>query len=265
MKARQSVTLLPVAKIRPHPSNVRTDLGDVTELAASIREHGILQPLTVTEDYAGDFDGYLLLAGHRRFAAAQLAQLTTVPCVIRHDVEDEAEQLVLMLVENCQRQDLSTVERAEAYGSLRKRGLSLTDIARRTGTHASTVSYYLSLLDLDAESLEGIRRGAVRVGDARQAVVAVRQQQRVQRGTPQRGRPVVAEPHHFGRRHPLAEAAVALCSHSTRPKVGQLACGQCWERVIRNDVLGVDQPASQPASRLMTRPQSSEPSTAIAP
>jgi ParB family chromosome partitioning protein len=133
--SRQSVTHLPVDDLFAHPGNVRDDLGDLTDMASSIREHGILQPLTVTERPEG---GHLVLAGHRRLAAARLAGLSRVPVVIRHDVAELDEHLVLMLVENTQRRDLNPMERAEAYDALRNAGLTLSEVARRTGTTPTT-------------------------------------------------------------------------------------------------------------------------------
>src|SRR5689334_8869251 len=124
---RQTVTHLTVEQLAEHPGNIRDDLGDLEDMARSIREHGILQPLTVTE---GAGDKFLLLAGHRRLAAARLVGMKHVPVVIRHGVSEVSDQLVLMLVENCQRRDLNPIEKAEAFGALRNRGLSVTEIAR---------------------------------------------------------------------------------------------------------------------------------------
>lgn len=213
MKARQTVTVQPVSRLVANPANIRDDLGDLTEMASSIREHGVLQPLTATET-AGD--QLLLLAGHRRLAAAQLVGLTSVPVIIRHHIADEAEQTIVMLVENVQRRDLSPVEKAEAFASLRNRGLTLSDIARRTGVRQST------------------------------AIAAVREVRRARReaaGAPERGRPVVVEPYHFGLEHPLSPQVARICGHTTRPRVNQsLGCGQCWEAVIRADATGSPMP-----------------------
>lgn len=79
-KPRQTITHLPGEQLLANPANIRDDLGDLTDLAASIREHGILQPITVTEHR----DGFVLLAGHRRFAAGRMAGLSTFPAIIRH-------------------------------------------------------------------------------------------------------------------------------------------------------------------------------------
>lgn len=238
MRTRQSIRHIPVHRLVSHGSNVRDELGDVEELACSIAEHGVLQPLVVTE-HPTDYDRWLLLAGHRRAAAAARAGLTTVPCVIRHGLdEDPDEQLLVMLVENCQRRDLTPLDKAEAYGALRSRGLPVSEIARRVGLAVATIHYYLTLLDLDEESREQLRNGALTAGVARDAVRTTRREQRKKNGAARNGRPVQAEPPHLTRRHPLAKAVKQACTHTTRPLVGNTGCGQCWEATIRADERG---------------------------
>lgn len=235
MKTRQSVRVLFTAQIVPHRGNVREDLGDVSELAASITEHGILQPLVVTE--TEDPDQFLLLAGHRRLAAARKAGLQEVPVIIRRGIgNNDPEHLVVMLVENCQRRDLNPVEKAEAYSALRNRGLSVPEIARRTGVAAGTVYYYLNLLNLPADELEELRNGSrpiTRVlGEAR----AARQEERLKANGRAVGRPKGRKTTpYFSTKHPLAKSAASLCDHRGVPKVGGVACGACWERAIRDD------------------------------
>jgi ParB family chromosome partitioning protein len=217
-----------ISRIDPHPANIRGHLGDLTEITASIRVHGILQPVVVTEQ-AGR---YQLLAGHRRLAAARLARLEVVPAIIRAAPQgaQSARAIEVMLVENCQRSDLSTIEKAEAMGALRNHGLNAATISRRTGLAPSTVSYYLSLLDLDEETRARVAAGTVQV---RSAVKAVRSNRKANGG--RSGRPVQAEPAWLTSRHQLASAAAAMCSHTRRPQVGDVACGQCWEQAIRDD------------------------------
>lgn len=232
---RQTVAHLQVSTLKAHPGNVRDGLGDLSELAASIREHGILQPITVTE--SGDPEcPWLVLAGHRRLGAAQLVGLPAVPAVIRHDVTGTADQVVLMLVENCQRRDLGPVEKAEAYGFLRNQGLTQSEIARQVGVRPATVNYYLALLELDDASREQVRGGVIPSTHAVEAVRTARKEQRAQSEQPERGRPVFTDPAHLTRTHPLAEQVASLCDHTTRPRPHGLAgagCGQCWETVIR--------------------------------
>ena len=218
-----------VSRLVPHPGNVREDTGDIGELAASIQAHGILQPLVV-QVHPQRAGCYLILAGHRRLEAAKRARLEMVPVTVRK-LAQPVKAIEIMLVENCQRSDLSPVEKAEAMGRLRKHAYTATAIARATGLTVSTVSYYLSLLDLDEESRARIKDGSVAVGAA---IKAVRRARKVTRGGTT-GRPVQASAPWFTARHKLADAARSLCDHTTRPVVGNTACGQCWERVIRDD------------------------------
>ena len=141
-----------------------------------------------------------------------------------------------MLVENLQRADLNPMDKAEAMGALRKKGYTATRIAERVGLSMSTVSYYLSLLELDLKSQEAIRSGALSAADGVGAVRRVRKRDRAKAGQPARG--AVWEPDHFTSQHPLARKARAMCDareHSMRRRVGKLACGECWETVIRAD------------------------------
>lgn len=231
---RQTVTHLPIEALASHPSNIRDDLGDLTDLALSIREHGILQPVTVTVHPDGD---YLLIAGHRRVAAARSVDLRHIPAIIRHGVSDEATQLVLMLVENCQRRDLNAIEKAEAFGALRNRGLGQAEIARRTGVSPATVSHYLTLLELDEADRVELRGGAITLKDAFTVLRERRAEARPR--TPnvgQRGRPKGSKTKpYFSDQHRLASKVRGMCDHRGRVKVGTVGCGPCWEEAIRTD------------------------------
>jgi ParB family chromosome partitioning protein len=239
---------LPISRLREHPANVRTDLGDLDELAASIRSHGILQPVIVQPNPA-EPGTFLILGGHRRTAAAELAGLTEVPVTVRAAAGPKAVEI--MLIENCQRSDLGPMEKAEAMGKLRRRGMSGADISRAIGLHPSTVSYYLALLDLDSASQERVRNGDV-AADA--AIKAVRKTRR--RPDRKDGRPKVSvEADHFSYRHPLADAARLRCQLAghegvkhgrDRTHEGKVACGQCWEHVIRADERGEQLAADEP-------------------
>lgn len=242
--------------LREHPANVREQLEDIPEMAASIRAHGILQPLIVQPNPDKTEPGtFLILAGHRRYAGAKLAGLPRVPCIIR--AAAGARAIEIMLIENCQRSDLGPVEKAEAMGKLRRRGMTAADISRAIGLHQATVSYYLSLLDLDAPSLERVREGLVPVGDAIQAVRHTRKASGSKRGRP-KGKTALAVDH-FAQKHPLADAARLRCqlaghTNQTHVKYGRdnkgagnyVACGECWEHVIRADERGDDLPQDQP-------------------
>lgn len=217
-----------VSRLVSHPANIRHDLGDLTDLTASIRAQGILQPLVAEPRPDGK---YTVLAGHRRLAAARRAGLEMVPVTVRRAASDTAKAIEVMLVENCQRRDLGPIEKAEAMGELRDRGYTMTAIAQAIGMTVSTVSGYLAYLDMDEGSRERVRNGTVKSGDALKAIRRTRKA----RGAHGGGRPVHVERPWFGDRHPLARAARALCHHTNRAVVGGVACGQCWERAIRDD------------------------------
>lgn len=229
----QRVTVLDIAVIEPHPANIRESLGDLDELARSIREQGILQPLLV-QPHPSRPGRFRLLAGHRRFDAAQLAGLTAVPVIVRDGVDENA-ALELMLVENCQRRELNAMERAEALGALLHRGYSQPDIARRTGMSVSWVNYYVALLDLDDASRELVRSGDLAVTKAITAIRQTRARTRKKAGSKA---DFSWEPDHFTTNHPLAKRARAYCDareHTMRRRLGSVACGQCWETAIRLD------------------------------
>lgn len=242
-RPRQTIVVVPIERLTAHPGNIRDDLGDLEEMARSIREHGILQPLTATEHPTDD--GLLvLLAGHRRLRAALIAGETKVPVIIRHGVTDPSDQIVTMLVENTHRLDLAPVERAEAYGALRHRGLTNVEISRRTGTTQGMVSYYLNLLQLDDETRESVRNGDLSATSAITAVMETRQQLRKANGEALRGPKSGARKHTswFGPQHRLAPVVRRLCTHHDRSKVGLAGCGPCWEQAIREDAGSAQEP-----------------------
>lgn len=212
---------VPVKAILPHPGNVRERLGDLTELADSIREVGILQPLTIERLHDGRFR---ILAGHRRLAAAKLAGLTHVPCVLRRDqLPDEA--LILMLIENGQRRNLDPIEEAHALATLLGMVGTQQEVARRIGKSGAAVSQRLALLNLTKKEQDAVRRGDLQVGQAMDTARA------------RRGKPATApfRGWHFGQDHPLALAVKKRCQHTSARRVGGQGCGQCWEQTIRDD------------------------------
>lgn len=155
-----------IAKIVPNPRQPRQVLReeDLQDLAASIKEHGIIQPLIVSYDAAADT--YILIAGERRLKAAVLAGLAAVPVVVRQ-VNDQ-QQLELALIENIQRADLSPLETAEAYQHLHNDfGLSHEEIAVRVGKSRVTVTNTLRLLKLPESILKALTLGEISEGHAR--------------------------------------------------------------------------------------------------
>jgi ParB family chromosome partitioning protein len=144
--ADPGLTEVPLSRIRPNPLQPRQRMGEpeLEALAASIAEHGVLLPILVTQT----LDGYQLVAGERRFRAAQLAGLERIPVVIRQVADRD--QLELALVENLQREDLNPLEEAHAFRQLIDDfGLTQEDVAARVGRARSTIANTLRLLDLD--------------------------------------------------------------------------------------------------------------------
>jgi len=155
---------IPIARIRPNPRQPRQRIGqaELETLAASIVAHGVLQPILVIET----IDGYQLVAGERRFRAAQLAGLERMPAIIRQLADRD--QLELALVENLQREDLGPLEEAHAFRSLVDDfGMSQEDIAARVGRARSTVANTLRLLDLDPALQAALTDGSISEGHAR--------------------------------------------------------------------------------------------------
>lgn len=146
-----------VCDLQPNPLNPRRDVNasGLDELAESIRAQGVLQPLLVTP--AG-----VVVAGHRRLAAARMAGLEEVPVVIR-DL-DTVQQQEIMLVENLQRQDLSPVEEARAYRRLLEAGQTTAQLARRIGAPAARINARLVLLKLDDQVQWMFHRGDLPLG-----------------------------------------------------------------------------------------------------
>lgn len=144
---------LPVDRLYPHPDNPRKDVGDVSELAESIKTNGIFQNLTVVPGGKGapsDAD-YTVIIGHRRLAAAKQAGLKTVPCMVAE--MDEREQAATMLLENMQRTDLTVFEQAQGFQMMLNLGETQDGIARKTGFSKTTIRHRLKLLELDPEEL----------------------------------------------------------------------------------------------------------------
>lgn len=232
-RARQTITHLRVEQLTANPANVRENLGDLTDLARSIHEQGVVEPLIVTEHPE---HGYLLVDGHRRLAAGLLTGLHTYPAIIRHGVTDPAEQTILMLTTDVHKRAFKPMERANAYSSLRNRGLTGAEIARQVGVSLATVQAYLNLLHLDGQTAEKVDAGELPVTRAVEIVVETRQADRVAASRPLRGRPRAA---YFGLDHPLASTAAAHCRRQDRhrPGYGGVACGSCWEAVIRENAI----------------------------
>jgi ParB family chromosome partitioning protein len=160
----RSVLSLPVEAVDRNPEQPRKRFDDakLEELAASIRQHGIVEPILVRKEGGR----YRILAGERRWRAAQRAGLKEVPALVREATDQEAFELAL--VENIQRADLNAIEEAEAYDVLATdHGLTQEEIAARVGKERSTVANSLRLLKLPEEVRDAVRTGQLDMGHAR--------------------------------------------------------------------------------------------------
>lgn len=146
------LTSLDVEHLRSNPLNLRAELAVGAELVESVRAHGVLQPLIVTETA---FDEYLIIAGHRRFAAAVRAGLSEVPAVIRDDLGETSEQVATMLGENADRVGLNVVEKAKGYQLMLDDGMSVTVISKRTGHKPAAIKKHLPAASAD-ERVQGL-------------------------------------------------------------------------------------------------------------
>ncbi|HUV27850.1 MAG TPA: ParB/RepB/Spo0J family partition protein [Anaerolineales bacterium] len=160
------VRQIQTSKISPNPRQPRAnfDAGELDQLATSIREHGVIQPLIIT---AGESAGsYTLIAGERRLMAAKLVELEEVPAIIREASDQELVELAL--VENVQRADLGPLETAEAYRQLSEDfGLSHEEIAARVGKNRATITNTLRLIKLPEDVKEALVSGKISEGHAR--------------------------------------------------------------------------------------------------
>ena len=184
--AEQKLKLIALESIYPHPDNPRKDLGDLTELTESIRKNGIMQNLTVMpghflteaeqralqEKYAETKDqqylkemyegwskeGYTLLIGHRRAAAARAAKISVVPCTVVY-LLDRREQVAIMLEENMQRTDLTVREQAQGFQMMLDLGDTVDDVAKKTGFSKQTVKHRLEIAKLDPKAIAAAEDG----------------------------------------------------------------------------------------------------------
>jgi ParB family chromosome partitioning protein len=155
---------IPLTRIRENPRQPRLRMNDeaLATLAESIRIHGVIQPILVTET----IDGYQLVAGERRVRAARMAGLERIPAIVRQLADKQ--QLELALVENLQREDLDPIEAARAYRQLIDEfAFSQDDLAARVGRARSTVANTLRLLELHQTVQDGVAAGLITEGHAR--------------------------------------------------------------------------------------------------
>lgn len=149
---------VPLDQLEGHPRNVRRDLGDLKELADSIKGIGLLEPLVIAPK-GKPGEGFVVIGGHRRLAAAALAGLTGVPCILRPDLNTTASQIEAMLTENLQRTDLTVMEEADAYEQLSLLGVKDAAICKATGRSPKTVKERRLLAALPTPRREQFEKG----------------------------------------------------------------------------------------------------------
>ena len=170
--------LLPIYKIEPNPDQPRHDFDEeeLQALSESIGVHGVIQPLTVREMPNGY---YQIIAGERRWRAAQMANISDVPVIVME--ADDRKAMELALIENLQRQDLNPVEEALGYQSLiEEYGLTQEEAASRVGKSRSAVANALRLLGLCPEVLELLKSGAISAGHARAVLTLKTEKQQLE-------------------------------------------------------------------------------------
>lgn len=168
-RGEDAVVSLPLTRIRPNPNQPRKffDEDALNELSASIKEHGVIQPVIVEE---GD-GGYIIIAGERRCRAAGVAGLKEIPAIIRNYSEEK--RVEVALIENVQRTDLNPIEEAVAYKSLMNiTGKNQDEIAAKVGKNRSTVANALRLLRLPPTIQRSLEKGEITSGHAR-ALLAI--------------------------------------------------------------------------------------------
>lgn len=156
---KTTVLKIDTINLHPHPDNPRKDVGDVSELAKSLKANGIMQNLTVFP-MDDELKEYMVLIGHRRLAAAKAAGIDKVPCnVIYEDIPSRAKQIEIMLEENMQRNDLTPYEEAESFQLCLDLGETVEDLANKTGFSKTTIKRRVEMAKLDREAVKSHSEG----------------------------------------------------------------------------------------------------------
>ena len=175
-KFKDGVRIIKIDSIETNPDQPRTrfDQAALQELAASIKNYGVIQPILVTELGDGKYE---LIAGERRMRASMLAGLSTIPCIVKSFTESDRAEIAL--IENLQREDLNPVEEAKAYRALMdKSGMTQEELANKLGKSRPAIANSLRLLTLSPNVLELVEAGRLSAGHAR--TLAVIKDQKVQ-------------------------------------------------------------------------------------
>ena len=198
-RTQDEIVFLPVDQLVPNPANPRRHLGDLEELAASIRALGILEPLIIAPQAVMAERCCMVVAGHRRLAAAKLAGLDWVPCILRK--LSYRQQLEVMLVENLHRADLAPLEEAAAYRRLVELGRAQRQLAAELGRSQGHISKRLALLELPEAARSELDAGGITLEDA-QALAKLKD-------APERVAVAIEQGKRWGRVREEAEAQLA--------------------------------------------------------
>lgn len=169
---------VPLSEVSPDPNQPRKQFNEaeLNELASSIKEHGILQPLLVAEKSDG---GYMIIAGERRYRAAKQAGLSVVPVIVKQMAEEK--KLEVALIENIQRQDLNPIEEAFAYKRLAEEfGMTQQQIADKVGKSRPVIANTIRLLELPEEVREALMAGKISAGQARALLSIEKKEQQLE-------------------------------------------------------------------------------------
>ena len=172
-----SVSQVSISKLVPDPEQPRKHFDEslLTELAGSIKQHGIVQPLIVAKN-GSDF---IIIAGERRFRAAQIAGLTEVPAIVRSFGDQE--KLEIALIENVQREDLTVLDLAAAYQRLHNEfNLAFDEIGKRVGKSPSAVNNIVRLMKLPLPAKKALHEGLMVEGHARQIVALTKEEDQLE-------------------------------------------------------------------------------------
>lgn len=236
--------MIPVDRLHLNPDNPRQDPGDIAGLAASIRASGLKQALIVYPARDIGPDDYYIEDGWRRLLAMQ-DWCSEIPCDIHPVLAGEnlaTRNVLTALITGIHRKPLNPMERADGYQALADRGMTAVEIGKLVGLHSSTVTNDLALLELSKDTQDRVRSGKLPVAEALRIVRRHRKNQRRRKGQPDRG--AHWEPDWFTDRHPLARIAKAMCDareHNSRRRLGNVACGQCFDDAIRADQRKIDE------------------------
>lgn len=239
MVSKPKLIDIPVSHIKPDPNNPRHEAGNVTELANSIRVEGLVEPLQVRPDPRKK-DYYILEDGLRRWTAAKTV-LEEVSCIVNTlppGASPLTRTLTIGLITGVHKQELTPLQRAYAYARLMDEcDMTQTEVSRVTGIDQATVSRDLLLLQLTPKTQDRVLRGEISVTEATRHV------RNATKGKAKKGRSrgsidIPKNVDHFTKYHALAAKAQTMCDarkHPQRGRYGSVACGRCWETVVRAD------------------------------